>query len=78
MNKHLPAFPTLTEHGINNGMEGMKLRDYFAAKAMEGDLASQDIRASGKGTGVVEEENFLAFATRCYKIADAMLKAREI
>lgn len=78
MNKHLPAFPTLTEHGINNGMEGMKLRDYFAAKAMEGDFAAQDERSNGKGTGVIIPSNFYACALRYYGMADAMLKAREI
>ena len=32
-----PAFPTTTEHGINSGMPGMTLRDYFAAKASDED-----------------------------------------
>jgi hypothetical protein len=56
---------------------GITLRDYFAAKAMEGDLAAQDARSDGKGTGVVEGD-CLGFARRCYKIADAMLEAREV
>jgi hypothetical protein len=44
---------------------GMTLRDYFAAKAMQGLLAS-DVFAS------VEQ-----FATQAYSIADAMMVARE-
>jgi hypothetical protein len=42
----------------------MALRDYFAAKAMQGLLAS-DVEASLK-----------LFATQAYKVADAMLEAR--
>jgi len=44
---------------------GMTLRDYFAAKAMQGLLFS-DVNAK------LED-----FAKQSYKVADAMLKARE-
>ena len=44
---------------------GMSLRDYFAAKAMQGMLACEMLRAT-------EQE----FAYRAYMVADAMLKAR--
>ena len=44
---------------------GMNLRDYFAAKALQGLLAS-DVEAS-----VVE------FAVKSYEMADAMMKARK-
>lgn len=53
-----PAFPVA-------GYQGMTLRDYFAAKAMEGFLAAPD-------TGWLEEE----IAEQAYKMADAMLKER--
>jgi hypothetical protein len=43
----------------------MTLRDYFAAKAMQGDLVSG-----------VHPDCFEATAKRAYKMADAMLKAR--
>lgn len=43
---------------------GMALRDYFAAKAMQGLLAS-DVESSLK-----------LFAAQAYKVADAMLEAR--
>lgn len=66
------AFPTLTlQKRLESGeaayiTEGMTLRDYFAAKAMQGSLASDDdINYSDK------------FAEWCYEIADAMIKARE-
>jgi hypothetical protein len=45
---------------------GMTLRDYFAAKAMQGLLADQTIKA--------EPEEF---AYEAYNMADAMLKARQ-
>ncbi len=61
-----PAFP---QYVISNGGAfvdgGMTLRDYFAAKAMEGLLA-------GTKTG-----SATVLATDSYKMADAMLRARE-
>lgn len=61
----------------SDGSEGMTLRDYFAAKAMVGELAAQDARHDGKGTGVVTSDGMLEFAGRCYALADAMLEARQ-
>jgi hypothetical protein len=55
-----PAFPSVHPHGRE---EGMTLRDYFAAKAMQG-LARE-----------IDDE---ARAARwCYEMADAMLSQRE-
>jgi hypothetical protein len=65
------AFPLANVQSNSDGgvfshiIVGMTLRDYFAAKAMQGLLAS-DIRA--------EKE---LFAEHAYKMADAMLKERE-
>ena len=58
------AFPvTYPNQGI-----GMTLRDYFAAKALNGIL-------SGNPEAIRESSENLARAS--YKVADAMLKARE-
>jgi hypothetical protein len=58
-----PAFPhSLQGHPIELGMT---LRDYFAAKAMQGLLAGDRNYPKEK------------FATIAYALADAMLKARE-
>ena len=57
-----PAFPVIGHNVIVN--KGMSLRDYFAAKAMEGMIMTQTY-------------NDDAIAKYAYKIADAMLKARE-
>ena len=48
---------------------GMSLRDYLAAKAMQGDWAAEVAGANGE---TMEDS-----ARRYYKMADAMLKARE-
>ena len=56
-----PAFPIHWE----NHHQGMSLRDYFAAKAMQG-LLSSDVNAPLE-----------TFAKQSYKVADAMMKARE-
>ncbi len=64
MNKETggPAFPF---KGAINDSSGMTLRDYFAANAMQGLLASE-VNAPME-----------SFAIRAYKMADAMMKARE-
>ena len=53
-----PAFPSETEWG-------MTLRDYFAAKALQGNIAHPEV------TGNRDD-----IARDAYKYADAMLKAR--
>lgn len=66
-----PAFPNLTQWN-NNTLEfvdqGMTLRDYFAAKAMQADLTYQ---------GLEGRDDVLHAALMAYEMADAMLKARE-
>lgn len=70
-----PAFPVcITPDKLET--EGMSLRDYFAAKAMQGELAAQDARHEGKGTGIYMPEGYADFAASCYRLADAMLQAR--
>ena len=58
-----PAFPVTDEC---SGMLGMTLRDYFAAKAMQGLLVSFP------GESMQRE-----VITDSYKLADAMLEARK-
>jgi hypothetical protein len=69
-----PAFPyeNRYEH------EGMTLRDYFAAKAMQSIYAA-NVEWTPTGTPMDEESlQVLAdVAQDAYKMADAMLKARE-
>lgn len=68
-----PAFPTLTQFTANGdvmsyGVDGMTLRDYFAAKAMGGMLADPDV--------TVDYDKGRRLAELSYKLADAMLAAR--
>ena len=51
--------------------EGMSLRDYFAAKAMSADIGTYGENWTGSATSIK------CITERSYKIADAMLAARE-
>lgn len=67
-----PAFPCDYEGSTRSDAPGMSLRDYFAAKAMQGWLASfgpEDRHPSNAGT-------LDMFASQAYAVADAMLAAR--
>ena len=63
-NRDIPAFPSpgvVLPTGQQGAYEGMFLRDYFAAQAMQ--IPQM-------------KENFGWMAERAYQMADAMLKAR--
>ncbi len=61
------AFPSGHDPKTGTADKGMKLRDYFAAKALQGMLAEPSLKAT-------PEE----FAQRAYQLADAMLQARDL
>ena len=61
----MKAFPQLA-HWDMDERNGMNLRDYFAAKAMQSLSNNND-------TEDLED----VFAEQAYRIADAMMKARE-
>jgi hypothetical protein len=60
-----PAFP------LPNMNTGMTLRDYFAAKALQGLIASP------RGTPDGRDATDTYYAKCAYLVADAMMKARE-
>ena len=65
-----PAFPTPQERRVDGeivrwGTDGMSLRDWFAGHALSG-LMSRDIQATRDD-----------IAIECYRVADAMLAARQ-
>ena len=73
----MKAFPTLADNGHSDTQDGMDLRDYFAAKAMQSIVA-----AARGGTEIGIDNGFITEDThrvaRCaYAVADAMMKARE-
>ena len=68
MSNNIPAFP------VDQGVlyKGMALRDYFAAKSVTWFLTKLD------DEGVVDDHDLLRqfAAEHSYKLADAMMKAR--
>jgi len=66
------AFPMLGSVAYNSDWSidpGMTLRDYFAAKAMQGLLSDPDAD--------MLDDDMSRWAMLSYKMADAMLRARE-
>jgi len=61
-----PSPPSQHSNGFYSTGEGMTLRDYFAAAALQGMLSDNRINDSFENLSDVS-----------YKCADAMLKARE-
>lgn len=62
-----PAFPFQVTRGSETVCHGMSLRDYFAGQVLGGMTA--DVT-----TATMNEHDI---ATYCWRIADAMLRARE-
>ena len=72
-----PAFPTTQYHaGISPSghSEGLTLRDYFAAKAMQGVLAMGPETVDGRKLQHPKDSNVIAVIA--YALADAMLAER--
>jgi hypothetical protein len=67
-----PAFP-IKGPVMTSDEQGMTLRDYFAAKAMQAMVAHHGLIFSKNKQ---HEQDDAAGAVRAYAIADAMLKAR--
>jgi hypothetical protein len=67
-----PAFPSGNNVTLgdwrSSGHSGMTLRDYFAAKALQGMLASGNLPKTMPDADIAECS---------YNLADAMMKARE-
>jgi hypothetical protein len=66
---NIPAFPAM-HYDLAEGEHGLTMRDYFAARAVQGFIAY----TSHKGI-YTPPDNELAKAA--YQLADAMMKARE-
>jgi hypothetical protein len=71
---HLPAFPQ-NPTNFDPLTHGMTLRDYFAARAMQGLIAHEE-RAKQLGSHNLGDFD-VRVAVAAYRYADAMLKARE-
>lgn len=64
-----PAFPQerTLPCGSHEECEGLSIRDYFAAKAMQSYMVNE----------IWRPETFKLVAKTCYQLADVMLKERE-
>lgn len=69
-----PAFPNSVRLAGENleDLRGMTMRDYFAAKAMQGALF-----AAQKDWSWIPEVQHKPLAAQAFQIADAMLEARK-
>lgn len=66
-----PENPSAFPHPLANERHpGMTLRDYFAAKAMQADITSDNWNG-------LEDSDPELIAAMAYEMADAMLRARE-
>lgn len=81
--KNKPAFPTIDWNQLDNGQiiiktdsPGISIRDYFAAKVMQGMLANPDyLKMHLVNDGFV---HFEGIAKDANSMADAMLAASEV
>lgn len=84
MENNTPAFPTprfmvdkdARFNGFSVNTDGMSLRDYFAARAMQA-AYSRNWDMFDDETYEHPDEAVNAIARDAYELADAMLKARE-
>ena len=71
----MKAYPFIHKHpttGNTKLEEGLDLRDYFAARAMQGLIASP--RGTPDGSAATD----VYYAKCAYLVADAMMEAREV
>jgi hypothetical protein len=75
----MKAFPSISKEPMDDGegcwytpsSEGMDLRDYFAAKAMQAIIGKSDDRS----LNIDEIDNWIG--SYAYVVADAMMEARD-
>ena len=65
--KDIPAFPAI-HYDLADNEHGLTMRDYFAAKAMQGAMSG----CATRGEVIMYSD----LAGLSYEVADAMLKAR--
>ena len=72
----MKAFPTLADNGHITTQDGMDLRDYFAAKALNGMLSTENWFGTFSQFESVEHMTS-KYALEAYLFADAMMEARK-
>jgi hypothetical protein len=71
----MKAFPTSIDNGHISNQDGMNLRDYFAAKAMQTILANDATDEVAEEHG---ESTAIFVAQLSYAMADAMMEERDL
>lgn len=72
------AFPVPANEPIHPGTAGMTLRQYYASKAMHGELAAMCCTDNCSKSGLdlsVTDESLGRLTRHWFRIADAMIKA---
>jgi len=69
----IPAFPRPHSGSTQYAQEGMDLRDYFAAKAMQSMIINLNLKPHTHNNGIRVRE----LVATSYWIADEMMEARE-
>ena len=70
-----PAFP-VGEDALMRNLQGMNLRDYFSAMAMQGMLSKAGVFSDAEKPRNIDGWMFADCARCAYSMADAMLAAR--
>lgn len=65
------AFPNVHDPKTGSMAHGMTLRDYFAAQAMQAAFINN------LSFNLINEDNYNSISEMSYKVADAMMKARD-
>lgn len=71
------AFPAIGNPECDQYIEGMTLRDYFAAQAIAGMLANAEITKSFAQGPCAGQPRHAWFAESSYQMADALLAEKE-
>jgi hypothetical protein len=69
----MKAFPTAVDNGHSENQDGMNLRDYFAAKTI--DSLFKYISCNYERD--LDNDDFICVANDSYRMADAMMEARQ-
>jgi hypothetical protein len=68
-----PAFPAM-HYDLADNEHGLTMRDYFAAKAMQGLIAHEEQASRLSSANIGDFDERVAFAA--YRYADAMMERR--
>jgi hypothetical protein len=73
----MKAFPTAADNGHSENQDGMDLRDYFAAKAMQSLLTHEHLYLYDRAEKVGCEDWNDYVSETAYFVADQMMRARK-